>query len=219
MNLGALLNVRAPLSCDLCAAIVDSQNPEGQREPFNTPLAESARFVVLPSIGPLVPGHIMVVSREHYPNLASMGREAIREYEDLARHLSELPIYDRATVLEAESGSVHGESAGGCIIHTHIQWIPDFATHADIFDAVLRLVHRGSSLEDLISAPQPYILVRAALSDLRVYSPEGLRSQAIRRALSARVGRDDWDWGAFPRWVWIEETLRMWRRGGINGQV
>jgi hypothetical protein len=72
-------------NCRLCNV---QHNPiqfdSGELRPCDTILFKTANFVLLPSIGPLVRGHAMVVSRMHYSSLASMPQEAIREYEELA---------------------------------------------------------------------------------------------------------------------------------------
>jgi len=38
---------------------------------------------VLPALGPLVVGHVLIASRDHGLNLASMGRDRLLEYQSL----------------------------------------------------------------------------------------------------------------------------------------
>ncbi len=92
--------------CQLCDAIHDAEAPENSALE-NSPIAESPHFLVLPSVGPLVTGQAIVVSREHYPSLASMGRSAIAEYDQLVHEI----IPDRTGWLEAEHG------ARGCPVY------------------------------------------------------------------------------------------------------
>ena len=67
--------------CALCSAVADATR---YTEPFlyNSKLFESDRFVVVPSLGPLVPGHVMIVSKEHRESLASVGPAALKDAED-----------------------------------------------------------------------------------------------------------------------------------------
>jgi hypothetical protein len=72
-----------------------------------------------------------------------------------------------------------------------------------------------SSLATLGPSAAPYILVRAARV-VRLYSAHGAPSQFIRRVLFEELGRDDWDWGAFPQIGVVKETLRLW---GLEAHV
>lgn len=64
------LHDRMKEECTLCR-IVDERRG-AQRPLYDTHLLETPTFVVIPAVGPVRPGHVMVVSRSHIPNLASM---------------------------------------------------------------------------------------------------------------------------------------------------
>jgi hypothetical protein len=76
--------------CALCLALRNQRSDHTSLE--NTSLLESEHFCVLPSVGPFVPGHVMVVSKEHYRNLATMGMPRIDEYRNIAQELSHIPF-------------------------------------------------------------------------------------------------------------------------------
>lgn len=196
--------------CPLCGAVQGPDMPSGNRELQNTVLKQTNRFVVLPSVGPVLPGHVMVVSREHLPSLASMGREALAEYEALACELAARAPFSTAGVLEAEHGPTEDEKAGACVIHTHVHWIPSVAEHAQMFDGILEVLIEGEDIRDIASVNFPYIFVRGNLGKVRVYKGSGLPSQAIRRKLCEELGRDDIDWKQALRRNWIEQTVRYW---------
>ena len=193
--------------CALCAAISDSARAG---DPFlhNRRLLQTDRFVVLPSVGPLVPGHVMVLSRLHCHSLASMGAAAIREYNELAAHLRAAPLLQGTDPLEAEHGSTSEDKAGACVIHTHVHWLPGMGRFCD--ELGKRLSARPeASLEEVGMAGGPYIFARAASSQ-RIFRALGLPSQTIRRILCEITDRDDTDWRQALRPDWVRETVNAW---------
>lgn len=197
--------------CELCRAVRESTS-EHAPALHNTCLYQTEWFAVLPALGPLVPGHIMVVSHDHYPNLLSMPREALVEYERLAQWLRDRSPYQELGFLEAEHGSTSAELAGGCIVHTHVNWIPGAANFIRIFDDRFQTTD-WNRLSELEAPTKGYILLRSSTNERRFFVPsEKLPSQLLRREIFAQRGRDDWDWAAFPRQDWTANTVEMWRK-------
>ena len=201
------MSYQAAEICALCVASADATAPDASFL-HNTALAESHRFVVLPSVGPFTPGHVMVVSKLHEYSLLAMGCDAFQEYDVLAERLRRLPVWDGTVPLEAEHGSTDADKAGACVVHSHVHWIPGGGRHFDILARQLRQVPRDA-FEGLLAAKQPYIFLRAA-SKCGLFRADGLPSQAIRRLLCDAVGRDDVDWRQNHRFDWIAETVRRW---------
>ncbi len=193
--------------CALCVAVADATR---HPSPFlhNQKLLETDRFIVLPSLGPLMPGHIMVVGKEHRDSLASMGREAFEEYERLANQLRVAPFLRDGEPLEAEHGSTATDKAGACVIHTHIHWLPGLGGYLDEFQKRLPLLSQREIAD--IPASVPYIFVRAGAKKA-LFHAAGLPSQTIRRTLCELLDRDDTDWKQAPRLDWVKETVQAWQ--------
>jgi hypothetical protein len=196
--------------CALCDAIADATAGGVPKQIYNELLFTTPRFGVLSSIGPLSLGHVMIVSKHHWPNLASMGVDAIDEYEELVQTFRRLPPYSDGQLLEAESGSTDVRSSGACVVHTHVHWLPGFAEAVDIFDGMLPPIPGVHSLHDVGPEHGAYLFMRNS-SETRILEARSLPSQAIRRALFEQIGRDDWDWGVAPRMDRIAETINLWR--------
>ena len=130
--------------CALCVAAADATAPD---HPFlhNTPLAETPRFVVIPSVGPFTPGHVMVVSKTHQPSLLAMGAAAVYEYDALAERIRLLPVWNATVPLEAEHGSTTLDSGGACVVHCHVHWIPGTGLHYDTLASRLHHLPRRDS--------------------------------------------------------------------------
>jgi diadenosine tetraphosphate (Ap4A) HIT family hydrolase len=193
-------------TCPLCRVVVDSTE---YPEPFmyNTRLLETLHFVVTPCIGPLVRGHVIVVSRTHCESLASMGEAAVREYDALAIRLRSAPLLLGDDALEAEHGSTPDDKAGACVVHTHVHWLPGMGRFIGEFRRRLPVIDKAN-LFDLSS--EPYIFVRNG-DERSILGARGLPSQMIRRILCDALGRHDADWTKAPRLDWIEETVEAWR--------
>lgn len=206
-------------NCRLCNAI---HNPfaagDGEVRTFDKVLFKTQNFVLLPSIGPLVRGHAMVVSRKHYPSLASMPQYAIREYEDMARMFFRLPQID-GNLLEAEHGSTGDCHAGACVAHTHIHLLPGLQEHRGFLDGSLRQTGAFQNLADIQGLKQPYISLRANLEAVVLFDANAVPTQAIRRVLCGQLGRANWDWRTEPCNDLIDETISFWKRALTNAQL
>jgi diadenosine tetraphosphate (Ap4A) HIT family hydrolase len=195
--------------CALCVAVADATGG-GESFLHNRKLMETERFVVLPSVGPVVPGHVMVVSKSHWHSLASMGPLAIREYESLAARLRTAPLLRDADPLEAEHGATGEDKAGACVIHTHVHWVPGMGQFWNEFKQHLSL-RRERDLFEVSNNGGTYIFVRAS-AKRAIYEAQGLRSQTIRRILCGILDREDTDWMQALRPDWVEETVKAWDR-------
>ncbi|MBS0265802.1 MAG: hypothetical protein JSS02_27975, partial [Planctomycetes bacterium] len=93
-------------------------------------LRATDKFVLMPSVGPLIAGQAIVVSRAHHHSLAAMDEAAAREYDDFVRKI----LGTDGNWLEAEHGATDADCAGACVIHTHVHVIPGMAHFEELFD-------------------------------------------------------------------------------------
>jgi diadenosine tetraphosphate (Ap4A) HIT family hydrolase len=193
--------------CALCVAVADATR---HATPFlhNQKLLETDRFIVLPSLGPLMPGHVMVVGKQHLDSLASMGRDGFEEYEQLANHLRTAPFLRDGEPLEAEHGSTANDKAGACVVHTHVHWLPGLGGYLREFQKRLPLLSQHEIMD--VPANVPYIFVRAG-AEKAIFHAAGLPSQTIRRTICEVLDRDDTDWMQAPRLDWVKETVQAWQ--------
>jgi diadenosine tetraphosphate (Ap4A) HIT family hydrolase len=197
-------------ACALCRAIVEVNCADPCV--YNTKLLETSRFIVIPSVGPLVRGHVLVVSKSHAESLASMGPEALREYDDLAAQLRNAPLLRDTDPLEAEHGSTGDEKAGACVVHTHVHWLPGMGRFLRDFQE--RLTVRSETVLSELNHT-PYIFVRSVHGHA-ILDARGLASQMIRRILCDLLDRDDCDWTQATRRDLVEETVGAWLSHGGN---
>ncbi len=139
-------------SCVFCEALT---NRKSALE--NTELLGSQHFVVIPALGPLTVGHAMIVSRKHYPSLASLGATGLSEYQDLVNQLRRSAPSLLGSSLEAEHGGTHLDPAGACIAHAHINLVPSSDHLADMLDGKLEPISGVATLMELGNLAEPYV--------------------------------------------------------------
>jgi diadenosine tetraphosphate (Ap4A) HIT family hydrolase len=197
------------VACVFCRAVA-GYKPVSSVD-YNACLASSDRFVVLPALGPLRRGHVLVVSRVHAPSLAALGRDSIAEYSELVETVAQAHRALGGDFLEAEHGATSTAAGGGCIVHAHINLIPDAGELHDVLVDSLPSLDVSPPITNLASVDTPYILMKSR-TNLSVYDATNSPSQLIRQSVCKSFGREDeWDWALFPRLDLITETIQMWK--------
>jgi hypothetical protein len=200
--------------CPLCDALADASRTEGPLRRENTALLITPGFVLLPSVGPLVKGHSLLVTKDHHLNLAALPTSLQDEYDALAVDARMHLRRNGLRLIEVEHGSTAADSAGACIVHTHIHWFPANLDIEPIFNRSLETLADLPEISGLHRwASHPYILTRSGLNGrVRLYNAENAPSQLARRLIAELLGIEMWDWGAAPRDKLIIETIDFWKQ-------
>lgn len=194
-------------ACRICDAL-DEKNHASSRT-YNKHLKETKTFVVLPALGALMPGHVMVVTKEHLLNFATLSADAKQEYESLISEIREMPFYASTNILEAEHGSSTNESGGACITHAHINIFPSYGAYLHKFDAELKVKYIECDYKRLSKSDAPYLYLRNNRFSC-CFDAYGTTSQYIRKRLTSFEGRTNWDWKEDPRIDYVEQTITIW---------
>jgi diadenosine tetraphosphate (Ap4A) HIT family hydrolase len=183
-------------------------------------MLESASFAVMPSLGPLVPGHCLLCPKKHVTSFARIDDRLHDEYEAVKSTLkASLATKYRGEVVVFE----HGMAATGgrtlCTVdHAHMHFVPQprgseegpaLARGWLEMDGRLRTLRRLSTGREYIyyEPPNgPALLLASA--------QPGLESQYMRRAIAERVGRAEaWNWREAPDARAADETWRKFVSG------
>ena len=196
---------------DLVAKLVG--NGRGYIRPV---VLETERFAVIPSVGPLTLGHVLLCPKRHYSSFARLPVDYEEEYKSISDRLSMLlkeVFQQNVHVFE------HGSDAQCSIIpcsvaHAHQHFVP---ANVDVWDALHESLRwtgvqpRIHHLRQLIGASE-YLLYQGPGRDPIVSVPHGspFESQYIRRVFAKALGRhDQWNWRAHPLPREIEVTFLM----------
>lgn len=178
-------------------------------------MLESVSFAVMPSLGPLVPGHSLLCPKAHLRSFAHIDDHLHAEYEEIKAEL-------RTTLREIYRVEVtlfeHGMAATGnrilCTVdHAHMHFLP----LPDMFDA-------GAAAEGEWTEFDGSLTTLQQLSEGREYifyeTPDGacrlltsrdgtFESQYMRKVIAGGLGHAaHWDWREAPDPAAADQTWR-----------
>ncbi len=161
--------------------------------------------VVLPGVGAIAPGYVLVCPKEHVVSLAEL-----RSIEGFCRL-----VEDAAAILHDEFGPIvmfeHGgcasdESKSQCVAHAHLHlWA--IADRVEL--SVPGEPRQFGSLADFLADPgpwrgEPYLL--AGTPGALAAAKDVGKPQFFRRQIAAALGRPlEWDYAAF----WFDTNMKL----------
>lgn len=196
--------------CRFCKIVQDMKKGNKQASLENTVLFEGDNFFVIPALGPLLKGHILIVSKKHFDCLGSMEKSAISEYNDLVSKLMQKRPLKNNDFLEFEHGSKGESAAGASIVHCHIHVLPGLGYLHDILDDKLPRISLADDFASMSLLNLPHIWLRNASMQVKLYLAEDLPSQFLRRKISYKLGHNKWDWRKYPRRKWVKNIVAEW---------
>jgi ATP adenylyltransferase len=207
--------------CRLCWAISE----EGQRHPANTIVHSTDEHVVVPALGSIIEGYVMLVSKRHRSSVATLtpqrASEVQREIDSVLSMLEQQSSSTRWVVFEHGTTLDCGLKAC-CVDHLHLHLLPvDMDLAADLATRLSCEARRIDALQDLRqvreSGADNYIYVRNPDGTHYVLTPPAYSSQFVRQVLAERAGKGEfWNWQNHPMENDSVKTIRMFRDAGIT---
>lgn len=196
--------------CTYCGGVLSGSSQAGS---FDEVLASGPAVVLAPSVGALVPGHMLVISTEHVTSLAALGR---RPLSVLQRWVSQLDACLRNATDEPALFFEHGSGAltggGACIDHAHLHVFPALADLAGPIASELG-AQRLARLEDLSGSENRNYALIGSREGWRVLLDANLPSQWIRRRVATHLGHpNEYDWAVFVGNDLLPATLALGRQ-------
>lgn len=207
--------------CRFCAKLCPGDDlPPEVRSPFDQVLEVGPDAIVVPTLGMLTPGYLLVVSEEHERSFSHWTASALHSLEAYLRELTRrlAPLFGEYLIFEHGPADSPILGSGACIDHAHFHLIPtanDLAAH-------VMAAFRWTPLADLSELRKhrgkPY-----ALASLRgshhVVVVDDLPTQWIRRLLAERLGTPGrWDWKRHSGLAELQTTIDRLRRQRIITQ-
>ncbi len=188
-------------NCRLCWA----KSRLGQLYPENTILYSSEKFITIPALGSLIPGYLLMVSRQHIPCIAKVKESELamleRELEKLLEYLK--PLSDKWIVFEHGNSENFTRSSPSCIEHFHLHILPLNEKQSKL---LLKYISRELGAKETINSfkklpeyfdrnPGNYILLRNLDGAINVFTKSDIPSQYIRRVISTiNESKEVWNW-------------------------
>lgn len=182
---------------------------------WDIPLFESANFAVIPSLGSLVEGWLMIVPKRHYLAIGALSPYLVSEMDELKYETIDrlTPLYDDVCCFE------HGPSSAnhrvGCgVDHAHLHVVPmefDLVKAASLFLPVGTEWERASweSCQRAFESQKDYLYVEQPIGIGRIAVHDNFGSQTFRKAISNQIGlKKEYNWHEYPREEVINQTIK-----------
>lgn len=181
-------------------------------------LWEDENIYVVPDLFPLVVGHMLVISKNHYNSFANAPISTINCVKSALQYLLN-HVFCGQNVAIFEHGSITENSAGASISHAHLHVVPiNFDLKEEINKSPLITCPPQSwALDDLhvLSIKrQPYIFFQSNFESSIIYKVDNLPSQFLRKIIADKLGnRYDWKKGMGGQ-VFIKRFLETIKKYG-----
>lgn len=215
-------------NCCLCAELRGKQDSEFyqryQGVPPNRIITETENFVVIPSIGQIMEGYLLIVAKTHRASMGCLSNGEIKELKELMGRTRLLLTRTYGKPLFFEHGVVDGIESGGCgISHAHIHAVP-LADEVDLLPVIQQSftgcsIHSLAALTQKASHGRPYLFYEDQQGNrylFDLHATTGIPSQYLRRAIASKLGSMEWDWRSFGRENKLLATLTKLRNKANN---
>lgn len=166
----------------------------------NRIITETDNFVVFPALGPIVEGHVLITSKEHYIGVGGVPKEFYEELEEIQKKVRSAlkEIYGKSLFFE-HGASISGEKSACCIEHTHIHALP---VNVDVEQVLTekfpkKRIGKMEVLQEYFKNGKPYFFVETNDIERSVFDiPDIVPSQYIRQIIATSIRKPErWDWG------------------------
>jgi len=192
---------------------------------WNEPLVETEYFVVLPTLGMLVEGWLLIIPKAGHLNFGYLSKPELHDYEELHRFVSQFQLekyFCRPTVFE--HGPARPQTAIGCgvdVAHRHfvpLQFDLVFQAQQEIEGIWEKTAKLDRSLKDLSDARNEYIHINS-LGENWVCHRSHFESQLLRKIIATQTGQPEaWDWKThqFTQAIWSTITaFNEWEKNKL----
>jgi ATP adenylyltransferase len=199
------------IDCKLCAEM----GLKAGREPWNEPLIETENFVVIPSLGALVEGWVLVVPKQHQISMGALPIELRTEAEEVeCRTRAVLGWRYEKPIVGFEHGPSAEQHGTGCgVDHAHLHLLPldcDLLTYVRPFVST-SIDWKACNWEDLAQAHTAgldYLYVRQEGRTPLMAVCRDFGSQVFRKAVASFLSMDShFSWREYPQIETVARTI------------
>lgn len=172
-------------------------------------LFTSKTFLIFPSVGALVPGHLLIAPKRHITAMAHLDREELQELEGVISEISDFlfKIYNKKLVL-MEHGSTHDRcSSGACVSHAHFHILPNEIKLSNSIQVDKEKI-RISQLDQVLHLNTDYLLYSDDCKYFYFCEAKNFPSQYFRKVIfQASELKGHWNWILDQRIEVMRQTI------------
>lgn len=172
---------------------------------------ESDNFFVVPSIGQIVEGYLLICSKQHFISVSQFPQKLLPEFEEIKSKVRDiLTKYYIAPIFFEHGPTAVNKKGGCCVEHAHLHAVP---VNVDILVDLLKNF-QAKKIEDFSPLVQqlekniPYFYYENQAGGKYLFElSDPVSSQYLRQLVAVKINqKDKWDWMQYPGW---EEFKRV----------
>lgn len=184
---------------------------------YNEPLFETKNFRVVPSLGSLVEGWLLIVPKNFYISFGAFQNLSLyTELNDLIAYLGQMTKTIYGDFVLFEHGPIVSNSLVGCSVdYAHLHLVPisiDLIKESKPFliqDVTWRSVPGIYNTADYYQKNTPYLFIRDVNGNDIIGIAEDLPSQLFRKTIAKHIGVEEkYDWKRYPFVDNINSTIK-----------
>lgn len=150
---------------------------------------------ITPDISPLVPGHLLIVSQDHYNSFSNAPTPIKEALFQTIQYIKDNLGYTQMTWFE--HGSVFPGKGGASINHAHVHILPMLLP---IQEEIEKDKYFSNSfpfsieLFNSLASKQPYLWISDGNGSSHIYFVDNLPSQYLRSVVMRIQGKEAYDW-------------------------
>lgn len=154
-------------------------------------IGETKHFSVMPMVGPLVPGYLLIVPKKHVESISLLSTCELEELFQIKNDIQDIfeKYYGKSIVYE-HGALTHTLRGGCCSDHAHLHIV---AIEANVSDILIRnfkvrylLDLRGIDIQK--EEYSPYLYYEDKYRKSMIMNVEIIESQYIRKLLASKIG-------------------------------
>jgi diadenosine tetraphosphate (Ap4A) HIT family hydrolase len=208
-------------TCKICAEL----SVKNGRAPWNEFLLETEHFAVIPSLGALVEGWLLIVPKTHHLSMGAVPIDWRQEADDLQEQVQVLlrNRYDKPVLVFEHGPSATNHGTGCGVDHAHLHLVPldcDILPFVEPF-VPANLEWKFCAWEERAEAYQAkldYLYFKQNGSIGRIALSKDFGSQVFRKAISFYLGiPEEFSWREYPQLAVVHRTIEAF--GGAAAQI
>ncbi|MCY3844507.1 MAG: hypothetical protein OXH69_13310 [Acidobacteria bacterium] len=202
-------NGRSVGDCAMCGSVAAPASE------WDRPILASSHFVVMPSLGSLVEGWLLIVPRVHVISLGALSSELAMEFADLKDRVWDVLELTYGCVVAFEHGPAAPNAAAGCgVDHAHMHLVPfrlDLAQAAAPYVAAETVWSHANwaDCQRAHLAGVDYLYVEQRKGSGQIAVGERFGGQIFRQVIARAIGRPaEYNWRTHPQTETIARTIK-----------
>lgn len=185
-------------------------------------------FALVPSLGPLLEGHLLLIPTHHVFSFATLSETALSRTEELIESIGRFFNKRQDPMLVFEHGAITLDDSefekrlkraqsGACTDHAHVHLLRGISAHQVISNIDKMHIHKSKShIKSLRELPEKadkdmaYITIDDAdTQGWHLYLLEKVPRQFMRRVVASIIGLDAWDWYECPNIELVQKAVKQ----------